>query len=710
MRNPTDETRDVVPRFGSPPWIYVAVVSVAAAAVLGVAAAHLPGVTRLLVETPMFWVLAAMVVAAEIWPLTAPGRSGSDSPAVARTITLAILLFWGFAIAVLLRVAAIVLVGLARHAPHRVAFDAAQVTLSLAAAEAVLRVSGQSPYPGSPVIPSNATVVVLLLAGLAYFVVSFLLVMLAVCFRTRAPLKAAMRANLPFQAGTHLVLFTTALLFVLAMQTGSPIVVALFAFPLGAAYYSAAKSVQRDHQANHDELTGLLNRKRLAKRSSEALASAGAAGTMAGFLLIDLDRSTGLKQVNDTLGHAVGDRLLQIVAHRLAHSVRPGDVVARLGGDEFAVLLPAVKEAAAAREVASRLRAALAEPVRLEAMTFQVEASVGIAIYPDDASGFDQLMQRADVAMYLAKERHSGIERYTPDADRNSAERLALASDLRMAVMRGEIDLYFQPKVRLADEKTIGMEALARWRHPRRGMLAAAEFIGLAEQSHLISDLTQQVVDKALRQTARWWDRDLPVQVCVNLPARDLHSAHLIDLISQALERYGLPPDALRLEINEQVLAGKPAQAASTVAEIVQLGVGVSLDDFGTGYASLAQLTRLGISEIKLDPALISGLPDHPEQSMTVKSLVRLAQSLGIRSIAEGVETEATAVALRVIGCDGAQGWRFARPLNARMATEWLAEQHLMTSARVPGHRQMPGGHADHGMQPASVVSPVGWL
>lgn len=675
MRNPND-SHDVVPRFGSPPWIFITVVSVAGAAVLGVSATRLPGGTRELAEHPMFWVLVGMTLAAEIWPLAAPGRSGSDSPAVARTITGAILLYWGFPIAVLMRAAAIVLVGLARHAPHWVAFDAAQVTLSLAAAEAVLWLGGVSPSPDRPLFPRDETLGVLLLAGLAYFVVSFLLVMLAVSFSRRTPLKAAIRANLPFQAGIHLVLFTTALLLVLALKTGSAIVVALFAFPLAAAYFGVAKSVQHDHQANHDELTGLLNRKLLAKRSDEALKSAGVAGTMAGFLVIDLDRSTGLKQVNDTLGHAVGDRLVQIVAHRLAHSVRPGDVVARLGGDEFAVLLPAVKEAAAAREVASRLRAALAEPVRLEAMTFQVEASVGIAIYPDDASSFDQLMQRADVAMYLAKERHSGIERYTRDADRNSAERLALASDLRMAVMRGEIELYFQPKVRLADEKTIGMEALARWRHQHRGMLAAAEFIGLAEQSHLISELTEQVLDKALRQTARWWTADLPVQVCVNLPARDLLSTHLTDMIMQALERYRLPPDALRLDINEQVLAGKPAQAASTVASLVQLGVGVSLDDFGTGYSSLAQLTRLGISEIKLDPALVSGLPERPEQTMTVKSLVRLVQSLGIRSIGEGVETETTAAALRMIGCEGAQGWHFARPMNASRATAWLAEEY----------------------------------
>jgi diguanylate cyclase (GGDEF)-like protein len=694
MKNPED-TRDVVPRFGSPPWIYITTVSLVGTAVLGVSITYLPTLKHLenLAQNPLFWVVAAMILVAEIWPLATPGRTGSDSPAISRTITLAVLLYWGFPIAVLLRAAAIVLVGLARHSPHRVAFNAAQVSLSMGAAELVLYAFSAT-RSGSLQV-DNRTLPILLLAGLAYFVVNFFLVMGAIALLTRTPLKSVVRAKLPFQAAVHLVLFSTALFVVLALQTKSPYIVALLAFPLAAVYFSAAKSVQRDHQANHDDLTGLLNRKLLAKRGAEALASAGSGGAKAGYLLIDLDRSTGLKQVNDTLGHAVGDRLLQIVAHRLEHSVRPGDVVARLGGDEFAVLLPSVKEAGAAREVASRLRAALAEPVRLEAMTFQVEASVGIAIYPDDASAFEQLMQRADVAMYMAKERHSGIERYTPDADRNSAERLALASDLRTAVMRGELELHYQPKVRLTDLKTIGMEALARWQHPTKGMLTAAEFVSLAEQSHLITEMTEQVLDMALRQTAVWWADGMPVQVCVNLPARDLHNIHLTEMITQALQRHDLPPDALRLDINDQLMAGKPAQAAAAVAELASLGVGISLDDFGTGYSSLAQLTRLGISEVKLDPALVAGLPNCADRTMTVKSLVRLAQSLGIRSIGEGVETTGTAAALRVIGCDGAQGWHFARPMETSIATAWLFEQRVKEAATVSDLGEPPAGAAE---------------
>src|SRR5215467_1324112 len=708
MRNPND-TRNIGPRIGSPPWFYLTAVSILGVVVIAVAASDGAGEIVSLASRPMFWVVGVLVLNGEAWRIVTPGRSAPESPAVSRTICVAALLFWGFPAAALLRATATVVVGIAqRNALQRVAFNAAQLSISLGAAGLVLHLARVDPSLKHHWVPTDGKMLgIFALAGIAFLTVNFGLVMGAVALSTRTPVLRIVKANFAYQAGVHLVLLATAPLVAMAMQTRSPMTVALFLFPLGAIYFSAAVSVQRDYHANHYELTGLLNRKLLTKRSSEALAQASIDGVKAGFLLIDLDRSTGLKQVNDTLGHAVGDRLLQTVAHRLSQSVRPGDVVARLGGDEFAVLLPAVREATAAREVATRLRVALAEPVRLESMMFQVEASVGIAIYPDDADSFEQLMQRADVAMYVAKERHSGIERYQAEADRNSAERLALASDLRSAVTRGEIELYYQPKVRLADEKTIGMEALARWPHPHRGVLAAADFIGIAEQSHLISELTVHVVDKALGQTARWWADGLPVQVCVNLPARDLLSTHLVDLIRQALVRYGLPPDALRLDINEQVLAGKSAQAIATVQGLAELGVGVSLDDFGTGYSSLVELTSLGISEVKLDPDLVSGLPGSMERSLTVKSLVRLVQSLGIRSIGEGVETEATATALRLLGCDGAQGWHFSRPLDAIMATNWLVEQRARGAGGPDGMAELPalpapsGAAQDRRLEPA---------
>jgi diguanylate cyclase (GGDEF)-like protein len=645
-------------------------VSVVGGGVLCFALLYLPphyNLHRLLLGNPMFWVVAGMILAGETLRTDIPGRGSGRSVAASRSITVGTLLFWGFPVAVLLRAIAVVVCGIAqRHTPLRVAFNAAQLSLSLGGAGLVLLALGVDPKPTQPWVPADTNPYVLIPAAVAYFAVNFGLVAVVDSIRTRTSVKSVIRANLRYQAGVSAILFAIAPL----------ITVALFAVPLATIYVSAAMLIQREHQASHDELTGLVNRKLLAKRAHEALAKAAAAGAKAGFLLVDLDRSTGLKQVNDTLGHAVGDRLLQIVAHRLANSVRPGDVVARLGGDEFAVLLPAVKEPGVAREVASRLRAALAEPVRLETIIFDIQASVGLAIFPDDAGTFDQLMQRSDVAMYVAKERGSGIERYNPDYDRNSADRLALLGDLRGTIQRKEIEVYFQPKVRLSDGHVLGMEALARWPHPRRGVLAAADFVGLAEQSHLMSELTEQVVDKALAQAARWWKDGLPVQVCVNLPARDLLGGRLVELIDLALRRHGLPPEALRLDINEQLLAGKAAQAAVTMKALADLGVGVSLDDFGTGYSSLAQLTELGVSEVKLDPALVRALPDSEDHGVTVKSLVRLAASLGIRSIGEGVETAGTASALRLLGCDGAQGWYFARPLNALMATEWLAEHY----------------------------------
>jgi diguanylate cyclase (GGDEF)-like protein len=671
-----NDPRNIAPRIGSPLWIYMTAVSVAGGGVLAISMYRLRHV-RGLVSSPMFWVVAGLMVAGEIWRINIPGRERGDSASASRSIAVGVLLYWGFPIAVLLRAIAVVVGGVAhRHSPRRMAFNAAQLSLSLGAAELTLLAVGVSPAGAHRWMPDDLGLYALALAAVAYFLVNLSLVAVAMSFRTRTSVRSVIRADLRYELAISVVLFAIAPLITVAMETGSAPIVALLAVPLGTIYLTAAVSVQRDYQASHDELTGLVNRKLLAKRGNVALADAAAADAKAGLLLIDLDRSTGLKQVNDTLGHAVGDKLLQIVAHRLATSVRPGDIVARLGGDEFAVLLPSVKEPGVAKEVASRLRAALAEPVRLESIVFEIRASVGFAIFPDDAATFEQLLQRSDVAMYVAKSRASGIERYDQDDDRNSADRLAMLDDLRAAIARHEIELYFQPKVRLADGQVIGMEALARWPHPHRGVLAAADFVGLAEQSHLISELTGQVVDKALGQAAIWWRDGTPVQVSVNLPARDLLGGRLVDAIDQALRRHGLPPAALRLEINEQLLAGRAAQAGVTMQALADLGVGVSLDHFGTGYSSLAQLTGLGVSEVKLDPSLVHALPDSMDHGATVKSLVRLAASLGIRSIGEGVETEAIASALRLVGCDGAQGWLFARPLNAVMASKWLAENY----------------------------------
>ena len=677
MRDPND-TRDISPRVGSPLWIYLTTVTVAGLAVL---AAGLTGLARdgllELPRQPLFWAIGALALIGELKPIVTPGKSDPDSGVASVTFCFAALLYWGFPAAVVLRtLTSVIAAATGRRPVFRTAFNISQELLSLGAAWLILDLADIHASPLSPWVPDNRHLLAVALAAIAFFATNFVLVSYAVALHSRAPVLPTLRKALPYQAFVNLVLLAAAPLVVVVMNR-SVLLVLLFLLPLTAIYANAAMSLQREHQALHDELTGLPNRTLLLRRTAEALAEAARTGSTAGFLLLDLDR---FKEVNDTLGHAVGDGLLRLVAHRLTHSVRPGDMVARLGGDEFAVLLPSVREVSAAREVAARLRAALAEPVRLEGMSFQVEASIGIALYPHDASAVEVLLQRADVAMYLAKERRTGVETYVSERDRNSPARLALLGDLRRAIDRGELELHYQPKITLADGLTSGMEALVRWRHPQRGMLMPGEFLPVTEQSYLMRDLTAWIIETACNQAACWQREGLGVPVSVNLSARDLIDVRLADTLESELRRYGLARDALVLEISERVLTGEPAHAIATVEALARLGAPLSLDDFGTGYSSLLRLKRLPVTEVKVDGSFISRMLEGPDDELIVRSLVELVRALGIRSVAEGVETAEAAAALRAMGCDAAQGWHFGVPLAAGPATEWLAG-HLTPTA-----------------------------
>jgi diguanylate cyclase (GGDEF)-like protein len=677
MKDPND-TRDITPRPGSPLWIYLSVVSVAGLAILCAAmlSLSLAGVHQL-IRSPLVWTIAVLIMVGELRPIITPGKSGPDSGVPSVTFSFAALLYWGLPVAAVLKAASALIAGRAdRKAVFRSAFNAAQDVLALAAAWAALGLAGIHPEPAQPWVPSGGQLAGVALAAAAYFAVNFTLVTIAISLHSRAPLLEIARQEFPYQAFVNLALLSAAPLVVVVMGR-SPLLVLLFLLPLIAVYLNAAVSVQREHQAMHDELTGLPNRKLLLRRAEEALADAARSRRVAGFLLLDLDR---FKEVNDTLGHPAGDKLLQAVAHRLTHSVRPGDLVARLGGDEFAVLLPVIKSASTAREVAARLRAALAEPFRLDGMALDIEASVGIATYPGDAPDVQLLLQRADVAMYLAKENRTGVEAYDPARDRNSPARLTLMGDLRRAVDSGEVELQFQPKVLLADGRPAGLEALVRWRHPERGMITPEEFTETAGQSNLMRDLTRHVVDSALDQASTWWRAGLAVPVSLNVSARDLLDAGLTATISRGLDSRGLPPEALMLQINERVLTAEPAHAAAVVDALAGLGLSVSLDDFGTGYSSLLRLKQLPVCEMKIDSSFIGRLHGGADDEVIVRSLVDLVRALGIRSVAKGVESAAAAAALRAMGCDAAQGRYVSRPLRAAAATAWL-RKHMVTPA-----------------------------
>ncbi|GAA4316699.1 hypothetical protein GCM10023178_27110 [Actinomadura luteofluorescens] len=317
-------------------------------------------------------------------------------------------------------------------------------------------------------------------------------------------------------------------------------------------------------------------------------------------------------------------------------------------------------------------------------MSFDLEASVGIALFPDHAPDFELLLQRADVAMYNAKEARTGVETYSPGKDRNSPARLSMLGDLRRALDRSELELFYQPKIALRDGHLVGMEALLRWRHPDQGLLEPEAFLSVAEQTYLMRSITHYVVQAALAQTAAWWRADMPVQVAVNASGRDLLDTGLTEVIEEGLLARGLPAAALQLEITERILMNEPAYASDTVSALAELGIPLSLDDFGTGYSSLVRLKRLPVEEIKIDSSFVRRLADSPDDAVIVRSIVDLVRTLGLRSVAEGVEDPATAERLREMGCDAAQGWHFCRPMDAATATDWLYS-FAVPSVKAPG-------------------------
>ncbi|MCF6469170.1 EAL domain-containing protein [Nonomuraea sp. MG754425] len=688
MTDPTD-TRDTGPRAGSPLWGYLAGITVIGFTALVVAmlrldAAGLAGLAR----TPLFWMLAVLVILGELRPVMVSSATVVGGTYPSTMFTFAVLLHLGLPVAVLMQAVAVVMNGVVtRRSWHRVMFNIAQSTLALTAAAVVLGTFGIVPSPAMPWMPGGGDLAAIALSGIAYFVTRATLVTGAVALHERRSIMRVLRATVGPQSLVYTGLLGLAPLVVVVMSH-SPGLVPLFVAPLAAVYFTATLSMRRDHQAMHDELTALPNRKLLIVSTEEALAEARQ-DERVGLFLLDLDR---FKEVNDTLGHPVGDRLLQLIAHRLTHSVRPGDVVARLGGDEFAVLLPSIRDAHAAREVAARLRAALTEPVRLEGMTFDLDASVGIALYPDHAPDFELLLQRADVAMYLAKEGRTGVELYQADKDRNSPERLSLLGDLRRAIDNRELRLHYQPKVGLAGGDVQGVEALLRWRHPAHGMIAPSEFVPLAEQSYLMRQLTAYVIEEALEQAAAWWHSGLRVQISVNISARDLLASALPEQLEVGLARYGLPPAAIQLEVTERILTGDQAYTQETIKALATLGVPLALDDFGTGYSSLIRLQRLAVSEVKIDASFVRRIAESEDDYRIVRSIVDLVRSLGLRSVAEGVESDDVAMRLAEMGCDVGQGWLFCHPMPAAQAAAWL--------------RDRAGGAAEYGYQP-EVSSPA---
>jgi diguanylate cyclase (GGDEF)-like protein/PAS domain S-box-containing protein len=425
-----------------------------------------------------------------------------------------------------------------------------------------------------------------------------------------------------------------------------------------------------EHRALHDSLTGLPNRALLADRFDQALGAETRGGAATGLLLIDLDR---FKEINDTLGHHYGDELLLQIGPRLAEVLRAGDTVGRLGGDEFAVLLPEVGTLAAAVAVAAKLQSALVRSFTVDGIDLDIEASIGVVVSGEHGADRAALMQRADIAMYTAKQRSLGVSVYDPDTDGHSPLRLALLGDLRRALAGDELFLHYQPTVSLSTGQVCGAEALLRWQHPERGLIPPDAFIPLAENTGLIGPLTTYVLDLALGQARRWADAGQPLQVAVNLSARNLLDDRLETTVADLLDRHGVGADLLKLEVTESAIMTDPVRAKTVLERLEGLGVALSIDDFGAGYTSLSQLKHLPVTELKIDRSFVTTMSTDASNTMIVRSVIELGHNLGLTTVAEGVETDEALDDLAGYSCDVAQGYHLSRPLTAEAFDAWRA-------------------------------------
>ncbi len=436
---------------------------------------------------------------------------------------------------------------------------------------------------------------------------------------------------------------------------------------------------QREHQLFHDLLTGLPNRALLIERLQQQLLRQSRTGESVALLVMDL---TDFKAVNDSLGHDVGDDLLRQVGPRLTANLRAADTIARLGGDEFAILLPGTDETGAAR-VAQKMFAALEQAFPLDGETLDIGASIGVAVAPVHATQAEQLLSRADVAMYAAKGSLAGLAVFSSEHERDGAGRLALMSDLRRAVDEGELVLYYQPQIDLRTGAITSVEALVRWMHPKRGLVGPDEFIPLAERTGLIKRLTRTVLTEAIRQARAWELAGLRVPIAVNLSMRNIHDPQLPQTIAQLLQRWDARPDLLRLEMTETVLAADPERALQTIDSLRAMGVHIALDDFGIGYSSLAYLNRLPLDEIKIDRSFVLGMMNDESSATIVRATVDLGHGLGYAVVAEGVENAETRQRLAALGCDAIQGYLVARPMPADQTAEWIGRATVMPLATV---------------------------
>ena len=648
--------------------VFVGGVTVAGLALLAAILRWSPW-TGLREQSPTFFVIALLLVLAELVPLRLLSSNGRDEQRVTSSdvFTFALLIMSGTAVVIVVQtVASLVADLLARRiAWWKALFNVANYVLALACAGAVLETYGRTAKVGAYSFAVE-DLPGIFLAAATFFIVNHVLVSASWALYERQPLLDQMRSGLVLEVSTSGISLAVAPVLVVAGEA-HPTLVLLLLLPMIAVYRSALMSIETQRRALLDELTGLPNRAALAVATRAAI-ERGEGGAL---MVADLNR---FREVNETLGRAAGDDLLRQAADRLVEVAGPGATVARISADDFAILLSGD----------ANILVAWAVQGALEKKSFDVadlrvnfEAAVGVALFPDDGEDFETLARRAELALRAAKQRGTGVEGFAGELESKEAPRLTLLGDLRDALDDGshQIVLHYQPKVDPMTGEVRSCEALVRWNHPDRGMVPPGEFIPLVEHTSLVHELALRVLFEAIRQQSEWRKSGIDVPIAVNLSARNLHDLDLPSNVSKLLRQWEVPASSLILEITESTLMADPTRAMDVLTRLDALGVKLSIDDFGTGYSSLAYLKRLPVKELKIDRSFVAHAADDEDDAKIVRSTIDLARQFDLQVVAEGVEDARTIALLAYMGCDLVQGYFVSRPLPAADFEAWLHDR-----------------------------------
>jgi diguanylate cyclase (GGDEF)-like protein len=654
-------------------------------------------------EIELFLLLSFFTIAGELLPIPVKQRDQETQITISTTFSFALLLILGPLAATMAQATASLTDDLRHRKPlWKAAFNAAQYSLSLHAAGFVLHALAATGDTGGLVSFQARDLPVMALAGLVFFLVNSTLIGIAVTVAQRIPVTQYFREvgrDIAFAGTIDAMLMALSPILMVASRE-SLLLVPLLTLPLAAVHRSATVSLEKErlfetlrdqadeneYQATHDGLTHLPNRILFRDRLEQALQASNRSGLSVAVMLMDLDR---FKEINDALGHQTGDLLLTEIAQRLNKTLRGVDTVGRLGGDEFAVVVPEVKDATEATRVAERILTVFEAPFVLHGMHLHVDGSLGVAMYPEQGHSADVLIQRADVAMYIAKTTHSGFAFYDPSHDSHSPARLAMVDELRRAIAEDGLVVHYQPKVDLSDRRLLGLEALVRWEHPRQGLIPPMEFIDLAEQSGLIGPLTMRVLDLALEACSRWRREGRDIEVAVNLSLQSLLNVELPNEVGELLQKWEVPPGALTLEITESCMMADAARTMLSLNRLNEMGVQLSIDDFGTGYSSLQYLRRLPVGEIKIDRSFVMDMLEDDGNAVIAESTIELGRNLGLKVVAEGVASQAIFDRLVAMGCDVAQGFHIAKPLPESALADFFVKSPYRARALIASGPQV---------------------